>query len=143
MSASENLVAAYGAWEDWTRREGQAIQDGNWVQVGECQRHKAGLQERILRCSETASAERVSSPKSNVQSPGRPSVDSELSTLDFGLETILERLILLERRNHQLVAERRQAAESQKAEVENKFRNLRRVKSSYAPPSRVAWHSYS
>jgi len=138
MSARENLVDAYGSWEQWTRREGQAIQEGNWIQVGECQRTKRGLQERILRLTEA-----LTSLTSKVQSPKSGEASQRLGTLDFGLETILKRLILLETRNTQLVTDRRQAAESQKAEMENAFRNLRRVKNSYVQPSLVAWHSYS
>ena len=162
MSARENLVDAYEAWEQCTRREGQAIQDGNWVQVGECQRTKQELQEQILRYSEAAGLEsKVSRLESGVsslascvatqdsrlktQDPRHESLDPRLETLDFepDLGQIIHNLILMEMRNGQLVAARRQTAESQKADAENAFRNLRRVKSSYAPPALVAWHSYS
>ena len=130
MSASKELVDAYSSWEQWTRREGLAIQQSNWLRVSQCQKCKGELQERILRLTEAANAAGAQTAL-------------ELADCERGLGQIITRLILLETRNAELLADRRQAAESQQAETNNSFRNLRRVQKSYVQPSLAMWHSYS
>lgn len=130
MIARQNLVEAYGYWEQWTRREGLAIQEGNWPQATECQKTKQELQSRLIRLTEAAHAECAEA-----------GLDED--ELARELRPIINGLIVLETRNAELLSERRRGADSQKIELENVSRNLRRLQKSYVPPSTAAWHSYS
>ena len=130
MSARKNLVAAYSSWEQMTLREGQAIQESDWLRVSQCQRTKHELQKRIVRLTEAANAECLQA-------------GLKLEDFERSQRQIINGLIMLETHNAELLAGRRQEAESQKAEMDHSWRNLRRVKKSYVQPSVAAWNSYS
>ncbi len=133
------LADAYTSWERCTWRERRAIQEGNWIEVAECQRTKQELQETILRATEAARrAVGGLAPTAGAESAGCQSQELEH---EFG--PIVHDLIRLETRNAEMVGDRRQAAASEKAELENAVRNLSRVKNSYVQPPPVVWHSYS
>ena len=135
------LAEAYRSWEQCTWRERQAIQEGNWVEVAECQRTKEALQETILRATEAARrAEGGAGLKTGVEPAGRAPDSNDLA---HELGQFVHHLIRLETHNAQMVWDRRQAAASEKAGIENAVRNLSRVKNSYAQPPPVVWHSYS
>ena len=130
MAARQNLVDAYTAWEQLTRSESQAIHDGNWLRVSECQKAKQELQERIIRLTDATHAE---------------CAEAGLDREDFerNLRPIINGLIELETHNAGLVADRRRAAKSQVAELDHAGRSLKRVQKSYVPPPQPMWHSYS
>ena len=130
MIAGQDLLDAYHSWEQWTQSEGLAIQAGNWPQVAQCQKTKQELKQQILNLVHAATAD---------------GTESGMSPSELGpeLRRIIAGLIGLETRNARLLAERRQTAEGQWAELENTSRNLRRVQKSYIRPSPALWHSYS
>lgn len=130
MSAKKNLVAAYSSWEQLTQAEGAAIAQDNWSKVSECQQTKLGLQRKIIHLTEAAQAECIESGQ-------------DKKTLEREVRGIINTLIALESRNAELLAGRKQAAETRKLELEQSSQNLRRVQKSYSPPTGAIWNSYS
>ena len=130
MSAKQNLLATYSSWEEWTRREGLAIEEGDWRRLNECQKAKGELQARILLLTQAANVEFVEAAH-------------DAKELERNLSPIIHSLIELERRNAERLADRRRAAGSQLAELDNTSRNLRRVQKSYVQPPQAVWDSYS
>lgn len=130
MSANQNLLNAYGSWEQFTQSEGAAIARADWPGVSECQKNKQELQRQIIHLTDAARAE---------------SVEAGLDTKRFetDLRQIVNRLIAMESRNSELISERRQSAELQRAELDQTSRNLRRMQKSYTQPSTAVWQSYS
>lgn len=130
MSAKQNLLNAYGSWEQFTQSEGDAIVRADWPGVSEYQKNKQELQRQIIQLTDAARAE---------------SVEAGLDTKRFetDLRQIVNRLIALENRNSELISERRQSAELQRAELDQTSRNLRRMQKSYVQPSTAVWQSYS
>lgn len=123
-------MEAYESWEQWTQREGAAIQEGNWLQVSECQQTKLNLQSRIIRLTDalnTECAEAGLDPKE----------------LEPDLRRTINDLIALETRNTELLSERRRIVEAQDVELNGTRRQLRQVQQSYGRPLSGAWHSYS
>lgn len=55
----------------------------------------------------------------------------------------MQELILLEIRNAEILAEKRHAAERERAELDRSSQNLRLVQRSYGRPLDSAWQSYS
>jgi hypothetical protein len=130
MRARQQLAEAYDSWEQWTRREGVAIREGNWGRVRECQSAKLELQGRIPGLVAAANAACVAA-----------GLDPQV--FEPHHRRIVNDLVALEIRNAGLLADRCQAATAQLAELDHAGRNLKRVQKYYGQPSRVAWHSYS
>ncbi len=130
MIAKQHLVAAYYSWEQLTQAEGAAIQSDDWSRVSECQHTKQGLQKKIIHLTEAAQFECVAAGLDSKQ-------------LERYLRRIINGLITLESRNSELLADRRQIAEIEKAHLDQSARNLRRVQKSYSPPADALWNSYS
>jgi hypothetical protein len=130
MSAKRNLEAAYSTWEELTRSEGAAIQNEDWLRVTECQQSKQHLQRQIIQLTECAQAE--------CRAAG-----ADLRRLDGDLRPIINALIALETRNAELLANRRQAAETRRVHLDQAVHNLRRVQKSYTAPTAAVWNSYS
>lgn len=130
MSAKQELQSAYATWEQLTHAEGAAIGGTDWDRVAECQGAKRALQQQILRLTEAAQVEYI---------------DAGLGVTAFDGEfrPIINQLIQLEVQNSAILAERRQAAELARAELDHSAQNLRRVQKSYAPPPAALWNSYS
>lgn len=130
MSAKKNLVEAYSSWEKLTHAEGAAIAQEDWFKVSEYQQTKLGLQKQIIHLTEAAQAECIEAGQ-------------DQKTLEREVRRIINALITLESRNAELLAGRKQAAETRKLELEQASHNLRRVQRSYSPPTGASWNSYS
>jgi hypothetical protein len=130
MSAKQNLLNAYESWEQLTHHESAAISRADWPGVSECQKNKQELQRSIIHLTDAARAE-----------SDEAGVDKK--RFDTDLRQIVNRLIALENNNSELISERRQTAELQRAELDQTSRNLRRMQKSYAQPASAVWQSYS
>ncbi len=130
MNARRNLLAAYESWEQLTQAEGAAIQRDDWSRVQECQRTKLDLQKEIIHLTEVAQAETIAA-----------GLDPQ--KIERDVRRIINELIALESRNSQWLAQRRDAAELARAELDQTAHNLRRVQKSYVPRSEAVWNSYS
>lgn len=124
MTATQQLLEALRQWEQWSRLEGEAIEQDDWQRVNACQQAKVLLRERVstLRAVSGSSA------------PG---------ALPQPVRDALRRLISLERENSERLTARRSAAETNLNELEGAILNLRRVQRSYARPTASSWTSYS
>ena len=130
MSAKQNLLNAYESWDQLTQREGAAITRSDWMGVSECQKNKQELQRQIINLTDAARAESLEA-------------GVETKRFDTDLRQIVNRLIALENSNSELISERRQTAELQRAELDQTSRNLRRMQKSYVQPATAVWQSYS
>ena len=130
MIAKQNLLEAYRWWEKWTQHESLAIEEANWGRVSECQKEKQELQSRIIGLTGAANEECAEA-------------GDDAAEFARELRRIINGLIVLETRNAELLSERRAAVESEKSELDQASRNLRRVQKSYVQPATAAWHSYS
>ena len=130
MNCQETVNALYEDWRILSESEGSAIASSDWDRVAQCQEAKQQLQDRLIVATEALQKEAVAQG----QNPKRT---------ERGLRPIVERLIQLELRNQELLASRRQAVASEKAELEKTDRNLRQVQHAYGTPRDVAWQSYS
>lgn len=130
MSAKKDLVEAYGSWEKITHTEGAAIEREDWVKVHECQQTKQGLQRKIIHLTEAAQAECIE-------------CGQDQKSLEREVRRIINTLITLESHNAELLADRKQAAEVRRLELDKSSQNLRRVQRSYSPPRAANWNSYS
>lgn len=121
MSASEELAQLYAQWRVLTEQEGQAIGRSAWLEVNQCQASKARLQPRIDEISKKLDPVAL-------ESAFRPVVDD---------------LIQLERRNSDLLRQRRTLAQGEMDECNRSCRSLRQIQRSYLPRARQNWQSYS
>lgn len=130
MIAQQDLIDAYAAWEQWTQREGAAIEAGNWRRVSECQQTKLDLQGRIIQLTDAVNAQ---------------CAEAGLDPKNFEpeLRRIINDLIALETRNTERLSKRRRSAEAQDLELNGASRQLRQVQKSYVHRAPGAWHSYS
>ena len=121
MTSADELSALYQQWRSLTEDEGEAIEAGAWTNVEQFQIAKARLQPRIVEVSQRLDA----------------------ATHEQHFRKVVEELIRLERRNNALLHSQRQAAETQKQELDRASRHLRQLHKSYVPPARTHWQSYS
>jgi len=129
MSARHDLFKTYDEWRDWTVREGEAIQCGDWPGVHSCQRAKLELQGRIVRFTQATRAELASS-------------GGNWTEVEQQLRREVATLIDLENRNGETLAQVRCRALAEGAELDRSTRQLRQVRS-YAQVVRSVWSSYS
>jgi hypothetical protein len=131
MNAQSKLRSLYRQWRNWTEAETQAIQTRDWLKAGECQEAKSALQSPIQRWTEAA--------QNQVQRGS-----AEWAAFEKQMREWIAELITLESQNSERLAGQRIAADSERAELEQSARNLRRVRQSYSsPPASSAWQSYS
>ena len=121
MTSADELSALCQQWRSLTEDEGEAIEAGAWANVDQFQTAKARLQPRIVEVSQRLDA----------------------ATHARHFREVVEELMQLERRNSALLHSRRQAAETQKQELDRTSRHLRQLHKSYVPPARTHWQSYS
>ncbi len=130
MNAKHDLVAAYDSWAQLTHTEGTAIRKNDWAGVQECQRRKLDLQKEIVHLTELARAETCAA-------------GTDPQNFERDVRPIINRLIALEVRNSEWLAQERASNEAARVELEQSSQNLRRVQRSYASRSEAVWHSYS
>jgi hypothetical protein len=124
MTPHQDLLTACEEWRALSESEGAALRAADWPRVAECQTAKRALQPRI-----NSLADRIQA------GPDRP--------IEPRLRRLVDELIALETRNHEILASQRVAAEREQGALDRARRNLQRVHGSYAGARRPAWESYS
>jgi hypothetical protein len=130
MNASDELQSVYHEWRRLARTEGEAIRDGNWLLVAECQNSMQLLQPRIVRCTEAARQEWA-----------RPGADG--AAREKSVQTLIAELIEIERRNNALLDTVRGNSQVQLGELKQAGHTLRQVQKSYSPTRPPVWTSFS
>jgi hypothetical protein len=125
MDPRPQIAAILKQWLEKTHAEAQAIQASDWPALREIQSAKAGLR---LPLGQAVEAWRARHPAEAAANPFR----SEVS-----------RLLALETQNGNILTARKHRAQEKKRLLEQALFNLRRVRSTYAKPARVALNSYS
>jgi hypothetical protein len=125
MSAArpQPLLNVLCEWRDSSIAESLAIQEERWTDLPPIHDRKVQLQGRIKACYEEVNG---------LENPG----------LDPLVRAMVAELIQLERFNGSLLAEKRQAAEVERAEIEQTASNLRRMQR-YTDGKAPAWAAYS
>jgi hypothetical protein len=119
MTAPTKLDDLLHRWLEITEKETEAIRHGDWDSVARHQQQKRYLQAEISRTTDLG------------------------GLLPPRLRALVGRLKFLERRNAELIGERRRLALSRRAELDCSLRNLRRLGRSYAAAAVACWQSYS
>ena len=120
MTTQEDLGVLLERWRDLTEQEGEAIRAGAWSNVAAFQSCKQSLQATIT---------------------GAAALSAQ-NTSPWVRESVAQ-LIVLERKNVDLIADQRRFAELERAEMDRSSRNLRQVRQSYARTEASHWQSYS
>ena len=128
MTARGELDALYAEWRTLTEAEGEAIRAGAWPQVEQRQAAKHQLQRRIIDATQRLDTE---------------STPTERAAHERHFRAVVDELIQLEQRNHELVARTRDEAAGHQRSLDQCSRNLRRVQRGYAPVAGAFWESYS
>lgn len=119
MSASPKVDSLLDQWFELTQAEGTAIQNADWEQVQQAQAGKARLHHFL-------SEQRA-----------------RLGDI-HPFASRIARLISLESRNEELLAAQMRRWHSEKEQLEQGTKNLRRIQRSYAPArSGARWNFYS
>ena len=130
MSARQELWNLYEQWRGLTEAEAEAIRSASWGRLSEWQDAKFRLQQEIIQATEAFQTEQVCNELNREE-------------LECQFRTLIGELILLETRNGELLAVRRQSAKREQMEMDRSHRNLRQIQRSYAPQRSVLWQSYS
>lgn len=117
MNSDHRWLQLCQLWRQYTEAEAAAIQAGDWVVIAAVQKQKQELRVEMDTAAQPVCLDRI-----------RP---------------LMAELIAMEQGNSCALAERRQAAESERAGVDLAQRSLRQLHQAYAPQSPPAWHSYS
>ena len=130
MTAREQLTGLYEEWRSLTEGEAESIRAEAWTRLAGIQHHKADLQRQIIAASEPFERELAHAQTRGDASPNP-------------FKRVVQELILLETRNSEILAEKRHAAELERAALVRSSQNLRLVQRSYGNAFGSAWHSYS
>lgn len=129
MSAYRELQADYQEWRQLAEAEGEAIRNGDWIHVVNCQNALQYLQPRILQHTTAAQAEWSTAP--------------DRGEREESVRALVRPLIDLERRNYNLLEENMRAARVEMGKFALASQTLRRIQRSYAPAQPAAWTSFS
>jgi hypothetical protein len=130
MSPREHAARLLQQWRQMTRAESEAIQAAAWSRLLDIQSRKAALRQPLDEAYRQWQS-------------GGPAVPATAAA-ENPFRAQVARLIALEARNAQLLADRREKARQQQLHLERAAQNLRNVRRSYAPPPPpVACNSYS
>jgi hypothetical protein len=130
MTPPEHMARLLQQWLQMTRAESQAIQAAAWPALLDLQSRKASLRQPLDQAFRQCQS-------------GQPSLPASAAALN-PFRAQLARLIALEARNAQLLADKKQGACAQQLHLERAAQNLRNLRRSYAPASPpVACNSYS
>jgi len=130
MSAELDLQRSYQEWRRLTEAVGEAIRSGNWALVSDCQHALRQIQPRLAPQTAAARGEWAA------QGLNPAAKQKELNS-------VIQSLIELERRNHALIDARRFFARAELAKLEQAGLILRRIQRSYVPAESAGWSSYS
>jgi hypothetical protein len=128
MEPSDQLLRLFEQWRLLTEAEGEAIRISAWWKVGECQDAKCHLQNEIVLANDRLQNESPRGAWTKHENEVREAVG---------------KLILLESRNGEWLAEQRRLADAQSHQLQQSERNLRQIHKAYAPQRSVSWQSYS
>lgn len=120
MNAERELVRAYSEWRRLAEAEGKAIQSRNWLLLADCQRAIQDFQKLVSRLTLEARDE-------------WKRAGQDLPEKEKKIQTIVNELIAITRRNHERLLAARSAAQERLAEISTARSNLNRLKRSYAP----------
>ena len=126
MSVRSELFEAYQQWRKLSVAEGEAIQNSDWTQVSACQGEKKQLQSTITRL--TAASQYECAAHGN-----------DLNELQTAVRAVIADLIIMESRNGEILAAKRQTVEAKRIDLRSTRLNLNRVRNSYGNAS-VARH---
>jgi hypothetical protein len=130
MSASDQLRNSYREWRRLADAEAQAIRQGNWTAVSDCQIALQELQPRINQFNEEARQEWL-------RQGGREAAEEK----EF--RRIIAEVIEVERQNQALLQDRAESVQSQFRQLEQTGHTLRQVQRSYSPARPPSWTSFS
>ena len=128
MSARDEIEEYYEEWRTLSDAEAPAIQQSKWAQMQQCQSRKAAIQKMIIQRT--------------------PAMEQELDVEDAAenqreLRIVISDLISMERRNGELLAEKRRCMSAEQDGLEKSNRNLSRIRQAYTSKPQTAWFSYS
>ncbi len=130
MSAEKALFEAYGEWHRLAEAEGKAIRLHDWNFLLECQRVIQKLQTKITPLTREARAEWKQS-------------GTDLAAKEKKLNAVVSELIAMGERNKSGLKTAREAAKSEREQLEQASQNLKRLQHSYAAARPTAWSSFS
>jgi hypothetical protein len=125
MDPRQRIATILKQWLEKTHSEAEAIQSGDWPVLRNIQAAKAELR---LPLGQAVEQWRAQNPAEAAANPFR----SEVS-----------QLLVLETQNGNILAARKHRAHEKKRLLEQALFNLRRVRSTYAKPTRAVLSSYS
>ncbi len=128
MGAREEIFEFYDEWRELSTEEAAAIGKNEWSEVNQCQNRKAALQKLIIQRSPQLHSE---------------CTPAEQEAHDQELRCVISELISMERRNGELIAEKKDALADEIHGLDKSSRNLSRIKEAYASKPQAAWFSYS
>lgn len=130
MSPREHLFSLYEQWRRLSLAEGDAIQQGDWLEVRRCQNAKQTLQERIVAATDALRTDPL----------GRA---ADAGETESAIRTVVSRLMELESLNSRRLADQRARGEAEQSGAERATQSLRQVSRAYGLPRASGWQNYS
>ena len=130
MSAEKALFDAYAEWQRLAKAGNKAIRLRQWRFLLECQKIIQKLQPQITRLTREARSEWKES-------------GADVSAKDKKLQRMVLELIEMVESNKSMLKTAREAAQSERKQLEQASQNLKRLQQSYAIGRRTAWSSFS
>jgi hypothetical protein len=130
MSAEKALFDAYAEWRRLAKAGNKAIRLRNWRFLLESQIIVQKLQPQIIRLTRAA--------RSEWQQSG-----TDLAAREKKLQRIVLELIELVESNKSMLKAAREAAKSERKQLEQATQNLKRLQQSYVVVRPAAWTSFS
>jgi hypothetical protein len=130
MDAQRELTEAYAEWRRLVEAAGEAIRVRDWDRVSACQTDLQNLQTRISRLTPAARTAWSLS-------------DCDRAVQDRWLNTTVQDLIQLERRNLNLLAGMKENTCAKLNQLGQARRNLNQIQRSYGFKPRATWNSIS
>ncbi len=119
MTSERELFRAYQEWRRLAEAETKAIRSRNWSLLADCQRAIMDFQALVTRLSPEVRDEWRKDEVTRAEK-------------EQTLQTLVNELIVITRRNHSLLTSARDTAQYRLDEISNASRNLNRIKRSYA-----------
>jgi len=130
MNIPCDLVGLYEEWRILSEKEAHAINSAAWSQVNQFQDAKRGLQDKIIRASDTLQK------NARAESFDQKQIACEVRER-------LAHLVALELRNQELLNSQSGKAQRQKKILDKSHQNLRLVHKAYVSARNPVWNSYS
>jgi hypothetical protein len=130
MPTHPALNDLYAEWRRLTEAEGEAITGGQWQLLAAHQQRKQSLKLEIVDATQVWHTE-------------WPQTETRQTEYERRFRPLVDELIQLESRNHELLCQRRRRVESELAELDRSRGQLRGVQRAYAGQASSWWQSYS